>query len=75
MTGDDDSTRFADVLGWATGLPQPYTVTIQAQLDPRYSMFDSIFISWPDGRVAQLYTGGGLPRLGVGGPAWGFLNL
>jgi hypothetical protein len=71
----DDPTTFADVLGWATDTPERYGLTIQAQIDPLYAMFDAVFVSWPDGRVAQLFTGGGLPRLGSSGPAWGFLNL
>ena len=66
-TDPEDPTRWADVLGWATSAPQRYRVTLQVQIDARYAMFDTVFISWPDGRVAQLFTGGG--------PAWSFLNL
>ena len=74
-TDPEDATRWADVLGWAISAPQRYRVTIQVQIDARYAMFDTVFISWPDGRVAQLFTGGGLPIIGGGGPAWSFLNL
>jgi hypothetical protein len=67
--------RLADMLGWATTPAQRYELTVQIALDPRYPMFDQFYLSWPDGRVAQLYTGGGLPRPGLVGPAWSFLSL
>jgi hypothetical protein len=65
--------RLSDVLGWASAPSQRFELTAQIALDPRYPMFDQMFLSWPDGRVAQLYTGGGLPHPGLVGPAWSFL--
>jgi LysM repeat protein len=66
--------RLADVLGWAVAPAQPYQLTAQTALDPLYAMFDQLYLSWPDGRVVQLYTGGGLPRPGMAGPAWSFIS-
>jgi LysM repeat protein len=63
-----------DVLGWATAPAQGFDLALQVRLDPAYSMFDVVFLSLPDGRIAQLYTGGGLPRPGIAGPAWSFVT-
>jgi LysM repeat protein len=65
--------RLSDVLGWAAAPAERFELTAQTALDPHYPMFDQLYLSWPDGRVAQLYTGGGLPRPGLVGPAWSFL--
>jgi LysM repeat protein len=65
--------RLRDALGWALGPVERFDLTLQVRLDARFSMFDQVFISWPDGRIAQLFTGGGLPRPGLVGPAWSFI--
>jgi hypothetical protein len=62
--------RLRDVLGWATAPAERFELTVQVNLNRRYAMFDQVFLSWPGGSVAQLYTGGGLPRPGLIGPAW-----
>jgi hypothetical protein len=59
-----------DVLGWATTQPMIYTANAQMRLDPRFVDFDALYLSWPDGQVARLMTGGGLPHAGTLGPAW-----
>jgi LysM repeat protein len=66
--------RLRDVLGWATAPSQVYDLTLQPRLDSRYAMFDVLFVSFPDDRIAMLTTGGGLPVAGITGPAWSFLD-
>jgi hypothetical protein len=66
--------RLREVLGWAVAPADGFELTLQTKLDPRYPMFDQVALSWPDGRVALLYTGGGLPRPGLIGPAWSFVS-
>jgi hypothetical protein len=68
------SLRLRDMLGWGTAPPQSFTLTEQVKLDARYPMFDSVYVSWPDGRVAQLFTGAGAPHAGSIGPAWTLFN-
>jgi hypothetical protein len=64
------SLRLRDILGWGTAPPQSFTLTEQIKLDARYPMFDSVYLGWPDGRAAQLYTGAGAPHPGSLGPSW-----
>ncbi len=64
------SLRLRDILGWGTAPPQTYDLTEQVKLDARYPAFDSVYVGWPDGRVAQLYTGAGAPHAGTIGPSW-----
>ena len=68
------SLRLRDTLGWGTAPPQSFTLTEQVKLDSRYAIFDAEFLSWPDGRVAQLYTGAGAPHPGTLGPSWMLFN-
>lgn len=63
-----------DTLGWATGPSESYDLTLQPRLDARYSMFDVVFVSFPDDQIAMLTTGGGLPVDGLIGPAWSFID-
>lgn len=63
-----------DALGWATAPSESYDLTLQPRLDSRYSMFDVVFVSFPDDRIAMLTTGGGLPVPGMFGPAWSFID-
>ncbi|MCC7358933.1 MAG: LysM peptidoglycan-binding domain-containing protein [Anaerolineales bacterium] len=63
-----------EALGWATTPAQSYSLTLQPRLDTRYSMFDVVFVSFPDDRIAMLTTGGGLPTPGLFGPAWSFVE-
>ncbi len=67
------SGRLRDALGWATDPAVPYNLTLQPRLDSRYAMFDVVFVSFPDARIAMLTTGGGLPLPGLKGPAWSFI--
>jgi LysM repeat protein len=64
------SLRLRDILGWGTAPPHSFTLTEQVKLDARYPMFDSVYLGWPDGRVAQVYTGAGAPHPGSLGPSW-----
>ena len=64
------SQALRDILGWGTTPEQAFTLTTQVRLDARFDVFDSVFLSWPDGRVAQLFTGGGMPQAGTIGPSW-----
>lgn len=63
-----------DTLGWALEPSETYELTLQPRLDSRYSMFDVVFVSFPDDRIAMLTTGGGLPLAGTTGPAWSFID-
>lgn len=63
-----------DTLGWALEPAESYELTLQPRLDSRYSMFDVVFVSFPDDRIAMLTTGGGLPLAGTTGPVWSFLD-
>jgi LysM repeat protein len=64
------SSALRDLLGWATEPPQTYNLNEQVRLDARYPDFDSLYLGWPDGQVAQMLTGGGIPHTGTIGPAW-----
>ena len=59
-----------DMLGWATSPPKIYTLNSQVRLDGRYPSFDTLYLGWPDGEVAQMFTGGGIPHTGTIGPSW-----
>jgi LysM repeat protein len=64
------SQALRDMLGWATAPVKSYTLTEQARLDGRFPDFDTLYLGWPDGEVAQMFTGGGLPHTGTVGPTW-----
>jgi LysM repeat protein len=64
------SQALRDLLGWATSPPNLYTLTAQVRLDARFADFDTLYLAWPDGQVAQMFTGGGIPHAGTIGPAW-----
>ena len=59
-----------DMLGWATSPVTNYTLTEQVRLDGRFPDFDTLYLGWPDGQVAQMFTGGGIPHIGTVGPTW-----
>jgi hypothetical protein len=64
------SQALRDVLGWATSPTMSYSLTEQVRLDGRYADLDTLYVGWPDGQVAQMFTGGGIPHAGTIGPAW-----
>jgi LysM repeat protein len=64
------SQALRDILGWATNPPKIYDLREQVRLDGRNPEFDSLYLSWPGGQVAQMFTGGGIPHTGTIGPAW-----
>ena len=64
------SQALRDMLGWATSPPKIYTLNSQVRLDGRYPSFDTLYLGWPDGEVAQMFTGGGIPHTGTIGPSW-----
>lgn len=64
------SQALRDMLGWATTPSKIYTLNSQVRLDGRYPGFDTLYLGWPDGQVAQMFTGGGIPHTGTLGPSW-----
>jgi LysM repeat protein len=64
------SQALRDMLGWATSPNMSYRLTEQVRLDGRYADLDTLYLGWPDGQVAQMFTGGGMPHAGTIGPAW-----
>jgi LysM repeat protein len=64
------SQALRDMLGWATSPVKSYTLTEQVRLDGRFPDFDTLYLGWPDGQVAQMFTGGGIPHTGTVGPTW-----
>jgi len=64
------SQALRDMLGWATSPAKLYTLNSQVRLDGRYPGFDTLYLGWPDGQVAQMFTGGGIPHTGTIGPSW-----
>jgi LysM repeat protein len=64
------SQALRDMLGWATSPVKSYTLMEQVRLDGRFPDFDTLYLGWPDGEVAQMFTGGGIPHTGTIGPTW-----